>query len=1018
MTGSTDSTAPAGDVRSLLRDAYGVDGSVHPLAGEHDRNFRVDVAGAPAYVLKVMRLECDPALVEMQAAALGWLAERVPDVLLPRVVHTRDDAVTTTWMDEGGQPRLVWLLSYLRGRVLAEVRPHAPVLLRTLGSTLGRVTTALGGFKHPACDRELKWDPRRALWARPHVGSVTEPKRRALLESLLQEFERSTLPRLARVREGVVYADANDHNVIVAEDGGDQPRIGLVDFGDLHRTAIVADVAVAVTYAMLGKQDPFAAGDALVEGYDRVMPLDDDELGLIFPLVLARLAVSVVNSAVVSRQRPTDPYVTISEAPAWALLGAIADADPSLIEARWRAAAGRDPSPASTRVTTWLAQHAERLHPLLGRDLPLSRAHILDLSFESLVGGDNPQRFEPDTCAARIDETLSRAGCSIGVGRYGEPRPIYTEPAFGLGADPVAPRRTRHLGVDVFADIGTALHAPLEGEVAAARYLPDALDYGGMVMLRHTTPDGDAFHTLYGHLGRASVEALTIGRQIPAGAVFATIGDRSDNGNWPPHVHVQLLVSLRETDQVPNGVADPDDYQARSALSPCPAALIGLPHAEVSWREPAQDDQLQRRAARIAKNLKLSYHDPVRPVRAWRHLLYDVHGRPYLDAYNNVPHVGHAHPHVVEAVERHLRLLNTNTRYLHDILATYAERLTAWLPRQLSVCFFVNSGSEANELALRLARAHTGARDMLVMAHGYHGHTTGAIDISPYKFEDPRGDGCPPWVHVTPQPDVYHGPFFRDDPAAGPKFAAMVSRTIEDLDARGVRLAGYVSECLPSVGGQLVLPPGFLPAVYAAVRHVGGVCIADDVQTGLGRVGTHWWGFELQDVVPDLLVLGKPLGNGYPLGAVVTTAAIAASFAGGLEFFSTFGGSTVSCAAGLAVLDVLEQEALRDNAQAIGDHLLGGLAQLAGRHAIVGDVRGAGLFLGVELVRDSSGRTPATAQARYVVNRLRERRVLIGTEGPHDSVLKIRPPMTFDRAAADALLSKLDDVLCEDGAQP
>jgi 4-aminobutyrate aminotransferase-like enzyme len=582
----------------------------------------------------------------------------------------------------------------------------------------------------------------------------------------------------------------------------------------------------------------------------------------------------------------------------------------------------------------------------------------------------------------------------------------------------LAARRTRHLGIDLFAAAGTRVHAPLPGEVAAAQVCAGRLDYGGLVVLRHRTTDGEEFGTLYGHLDPDSIAALRPGQGIAAGTTFATVGAPPANGDWPPHVHVQLLAdALAATPAVPPGVADPDEFDAVAALYPDPSLLLRL-SAAASWRGAANGDLLARRRARFAGNLALAYRQPLQLVRGHGHFVYDAEGRRYLDAYNNVPHVGHCHPDVVAAVHEQSALLATNTRYLCAMLGAYADALLQRLPAPLAKCFLVASGSEANELALRLCRAHTGRRDLLVMDHGYHGHTTGAMDVSPYKFAGPRGGGAPDWVHVTPQPDPYRGPYRRDDPQAGLKYARLVRARIEALAARGRTVAGYLSECLPSVGGQHVLPDGFLAEVYADVRRAGGVCIADDVQTALGRTGCCFSGFELQGVVPDVLVLGKPLGNGYPIGAVVTTAAIAESFAAGPEFFSTFGGNTVACAAGLAVLAVLDRERLQQQAARVGDRLLAGLQALAREHALIGDVRGTGLFLGVELVADRGTRQPAPVQAAYVKDRLRERRVLLGTEGPFDNVLKIRPPMTFDADAADALLAGLDATLREDGANP
>ena len=396
------------------------------------------------------------------------------------------------------------------------------------------------------------------------------------------------------------------------------------------------------------------------------------------------------------------------------------------------------------------------------------------------------------------------------------------------------------------------------------------------------------------------------------------------------------------------------------------------------------ESTLEARRRLLGRNLSIAYDNPLKIVRGSMQYLYDDEGRQYLDAYNNVAHVGHCHPKVVEAALQQMQTLNTNTRYLHDTILTYAERLTSTLPEPLRVCYFVNSGSEANELAVRLARAHTKARDMIVLDHAYHGNTTTLVDLSPYKHDGPGGDGPPPWVHKVPLPRS-HGD------------SARVADAIESIE----RLCGFIAESLPSVAGQIVLPQGYLNEVYAVVRAAGGVCIADEVQTGFGRIGTHFWGFESYGVVPDVVVLGKPIGNGHPIGAVITTRAIADSFDNGMEFFSTFGGNTVSCAIGLAVLEVVEEENLQAHALKIGEQLIHGLQEMAGCHEIIRDVRGSGLFLGVELATGATG----------IVNRMRDNGILIGTEGPLHNVLKIRPPMPFSQTDADHFLTTLEKLL-------
>jgi 4-aminobutyrate aminotransferase-like enzyme len=424
-------------------------------------------------------------------------------------------------------------------------------------------------------------------------------------------------------------------------------------------------------------------------------------------------------------------------------------------------------------------------------------------------------------------------------------------------------------------------------------------------------------------------------------------------------------------------------------------------------------ETLAARHRLLDRSLKLSYKDPIKIVRGWMQYLYDEEGRKYLDAYNNVAHVGHCHPRVVKAGQDQMAQLNTNTRYLHDLINRYAERLTTTLPESLSVCFFVNSGSEANELALRLARAHTSAQDVIVLDHAYHGNTTTMIDISPYKHDGPGGSGPPASVHKVPLPDVYRGLYRSDDRRAAEKYVQHVHEIIDQLRRRGIGLMGLIAESMPSVAGQIFLPSGYLARAYAAVRDAGGVCIADEVQTGYGRLGTHFWGFERYGVVPDIVVLGKPIGNGHPIGAVITTPEIAASFDNGMEFFSTFGGNTVSCAIGLAVLDVVLEENLQAHAHRMGELMLRGLRGLMDAHEIIGDVRGSGFFLGVELVRNRKSLEPATEETSLVVNRLRAEGILLGADGSFHNVIKIRPPMPFSESDADLLVGTMDRILSQ-----
>ncbi|MEK7667493.1 MAG: aminotransferase class III-fold pyridoxal phosphate-dependent enzyme, partial [Gemmatimonadota bacterium] len=630
--------------------------------------------------------------------------------------------------------------------------------------------------------------------------------------------------------------------------------------------------------------------------------------------------------------------------------------------------------------------------------------------------GADPAALETSALTERVFGAMKAAAVSVGVGRYDEARPIYTSEAFATGGRPTEEHRTVHLGIDLFAAPGTPVHAPLDATVQCVADNAAPKDYGPFIVLRHETGAGTAFHTLYGHLGPSCLGSLGAGQRVARGERIADVGAPPGNGDWPPHLHFQIITDVLETGGDYPGVALASQRDVWKSLSPDPNVLLGIPADRFPAPAPTTAETLAARRARVGRNVAVSYREPLRIVRGWMQYLYDETGRAYLDAYNNVPLVGHGHPRVVKAVQEQMALLNTNTRYLHENLVRYAERLTTLMPEPLRVCYVLNSASEANELALRLARTHTQREDVIVLEAAYHGHTTGLIDISPYKFAGPGGAGARPWVHVAPIPDDYRGPYRRGDPEAGPKYARHVADILERVRASGGGVAAYIAETLPSVGGQIVFPPGYLAEVYRHVRAAGGLCIADEVQVGFGRLGTHFWGFATQGVVPDIVVLGKPIGNGFPLAAVVTTPEIAASFDNGMEFFSTFGGNPVACAAGLAVLDVIEEERLQERALRVGNHLLAGLRALMGRHAVIGDVRGSGLFLGVELVRDRVTLEPAAEEAAYVVNRLRECGVLTGTDGPHHNVLKLRPPLVFSEQDADLLVATLDEVLAEDEA--
>ncbi|MEI6668655.1 MAG: aminotransferase class III-fold pyridoxal phosphate-dependent enzyme [Acidobacteriota bacterium] len=996
---------------------YGVTATAEPLPSERDQGFLLRAASGARFVFKISNATEASLTLDLQNQALRHVAQRAPELLLPRVCPSLAGSLVESLTDDRGTAHPVRLLTWVPGTVLARARPHLSDLAASLGRFLGSLDAALESFSHPAADRELKWDPRHASWIEPHVHQVDDLSRRDLVTRIATWAHAEIAKHAPGLRIGIIHNDANDHNVLVA---GESPYglrvVSVVDFGDMVRTWTVNELAVACAYASLDKADPLATIGSVVGGYHQSHRLTDAELGALFPLICSRLAVSVVNSAIQRRVEPDDQYLVISERPAWDALARLDAMAPALALAAIRSACGLEACPASTRVSAWLRTAGSDIGPVLDPDPRSAPSVVFDLGVGSAEAGTARLWSDVEGFTRHLFGRMTAAGAMVGIGRYDEVRAFYSTDAFRTPGNDGTQWRTLHLGIDLFVRPGTPVLAPLDGVVRSVADNAGEGDYGPTVVLEHRAgidAGGDAFYTLYGHLGRDSVTSLSEGDAVTRGSAIGAVGSSAENGGWPPHLHFQIITDLMGRHGDFPGVARPSDRQLWLSVCPDPNLILRIPASVAAPPPRSTADLLAARHDHIGPSLSVSYHRPLTIVRGWMQYLFDADGQVYLDAVNNVPHVGHCHPQVVDAGQRQMALLNTNTRYLHDSLAAYAGRLCGTLPAPLRVCFFVNSGSEANELALRMARAFAQSRETIVLDAAYHGNTTSLVEISPYKFDGPGGSGAAPHVHKVPTPDVYRGLYRRGRRDAGPAYAAHVGETVEAIVRGGKRPGVFIAESIVSCAGQIVLPPGYLAEAYRFVRSAGGVCIADEVQVGFGRAGTHFWAFETQGVVPDIVTLGKPIGNGHPIGAVVTTPEIARAFANGMEYFNTYGGNPVSCAIGMAVMDVIEREHLQEQASRVGARLLAGLTRLQSRHGALGDVRGLGLFVGAELVLDRDTLAPAGALAGRVANRMRDQGVLVSTDGPFHNVLKIKPPLVFNQHDAELLVAALDRALAE-----
>lgn len=1018
---------------AIARNSFGFKGAIRPLPGEHDRNYRVSGPGGD-FALKLSPATRQP-VPDLVAACLEHLAAAdlpasVPRLAPPRTTPPPGPARTgpVVPVTFAGAPHLALAVTWLRGVPLAELRPRPPHVLEDLGALLAHLGAALADFEHPALDRDFAWrmDTAPATIA-AHLRHLDHG--RELVADTVGRATRRLDPVAAVLPEAVIHNDANDHNVIVRSSLAGARLAGLIDFGDVARSWRAAEVAVAAAYAMLDRDDPVEAACAVARGYAAVTPPGEEECRAVLPLAALRLCLSVSVQARQMREQPGNEYLAVSRKPAWRLLRRLARTDWRIAGFRIREACGLVPNPALAAVAGWIREGGPR-----GPVMPpavLARPRVLDLS----VGG--PDLPHPDTLPdpgalqAWIERETGAAGATVAVGRYAEPRLPCAAAGVRWRGDGGPESRTLHLGLDLFAPAGTPVHAPLGGTVAAVADSDQPLGHGPAVVLRHATPDGVGFHTLYGRLDRATPGHLAPGRRVRPGELIGRLGEASVNGGRPPHLHLQVIAldPLHDEGAAPGergrfpGVVLHRLRAVWESVLPDPAPLAGLPPGTPASVPAAEHPVLRKRdlAARrstvTGTSLSLSYADPIHMVRGVGAHLYDDTGRRYLDTVNNVPHVGHGNRRVARAIARQSRVLNTNTRYLHGGIVALAEELLARFTAPLEVVFLVCSGSEANELALRMARQHTGRDGVVCLEGGYHGNTGALVEVSHYKFAGPGGAGPGDRVAAAAMPDPYRGRHRRaegvPDEALAARYADDVARSAGLLGERGHGVAAFIAESVLGCGGQIEPPPGYLAAAFDHIRSAGGVCIADEVQVGFGRVGDAFWGFELQGVVPDIVTLGKPMGNGHPVAAVVTTRAIADSFANGMEYFSTFGGNPVSCAAARAVLAEIRERGLVEHARRVGGGLLEALGELAARHPLVGDVRGRGLFLGIEIVRDRETREPFAEACTYITERARETGVLMGADGPCRNVLKIKPPMVFGEDDAERLVETLDGILGE-----
>ena len=950
----------------LARDCFGVTGTIRELGSHQDRNFRIETDTA-AFVLKVSNPAIAAVELEAQNAALTHLCGIGLDLPIA-VAGIAGEKIEHISID--GQSLDLRLLTYVNGHPLTDSVRLTTGQIWSLGDVAGRVARGLADFEHPGTNRFLQWDLRRGgAVIDALLAEVDDEAHRERLRTVTDAARQQLAPIQADLRVQTIHGDLTDDNVVIHDDAGDLIT-GVIDFGDVAQGWLVAELAATCACVLYrSPQHPLAVLDT-IEAFTTLVPLSDAELEALWPLIVLRAAVLVVSGEQQVHLDGDNAYADANRAREWLAFATAADLDGARIAALIRATVTGTDAPIKAAA-----------HTLLGR---LDPTAVIDLSVTS-AAFDAGIWLEPGVDERVATDAAARLGHA--VTRYGEYRLSQTR--IDTGKESI----TCALGIEVYLPVGTVVSAPVD----AALVVVDA----DTVRLEGAQYD----------LWLTGIDLSVVdGETVVCGMVLGTVAQRSPANR---HGIARLTVQVGRLGGIrPPFFVAPSAAARWQRVCPDPSVLLGLATAR-PVADPAE--LLKRRDASFARVQEHYYQAPPQIERGWKHHLIDTHGQSYVDMVNNVTTVGHGHPRIAEAARSQWSLLNTNSRFHYDELVQFTERLAELAPDPLDTVFLVNSGTEAVDLALRLALTYTGHDTVLSVREAYHGWSMAADAVSSSVADNPRAlEGRPDWVHLVEAPNAVRGKYRGMQSA--PQYLGDFDDDLQAIDEGGRTVAAFIAEPVFGNAGGVLLPDGYLAGVYERVRERGGLCIADEVQVSYARLGEHFWGTEQQNVVPDIITIAKAMGNGHPLGAVITRRDVAERFADDGPFFSSAGGSPLSCRIGLTVLDVMRDEGLQRNAQVVGRHLKQGLERLGERFDVIGAVYGMGLYLGVELVSDRAEFTPATVTAARICDELLLRGCIVQPTGDFKNVLKIKPPLCLSIASADHFLRALADVLGDLGA--
>ncbi|MGY5319595.1 aminotransferase [Neomicrococcus lactis] len=995
--------------QTIAQQYFGVSAvEVTELGSNQDRNFLLMEASGNRTVLKIDNAAFALAEIEAQNEAMNACVSA--GVSVAQVLRNADGSLVRTVFDADGVEHFARRFQFVPGTSLLDAHFLSAVMMQQVGSLTGEVSAALTKFTHPGLERASQWDMRRAAdIADSLLGSIADGRRRERVRAAIKAA-RIALTQVGELPVQAVHGDVTDDNIMW---GGPQnsSQLTVLDFGDVSTGWRVAELAV--TLSSLLQHAAERPLDVLVaaRAFHQKQALTSAEVSALWPLVVLRACVLVTSGAKQLELEADNDYAAERIEGEWRIFEEATRYPLDVMRAATRAAlhvqiteteTAADAAKAATSTKPAKESQVEsgpfsfpkkkRFKALEGSLLQSPVAlHRVDLGAESEWMDDGAWLREG------AEEQFIREAFSF-VGQPGESGiylPYALERLTRSRINSAEAPKTIPFGIEAYFTQRTKVFAPFDGEISVPAPTLAERDEQQVVL---TASDGS-------RLVLTGLVKLPQPGPVSAGDPLGRVA--SSDSQQLNRVRI-LWVSSRATSRIPFFGGD-ELAPAYEQLTIDPAPLLGLPREE---ERPDAAVEQDRRNRVFSSAQERYYVNPPEFERGWKHHLIDTNGRAYVDLVNNVAGLGHSHPRITAAAEQQLRLLNTNSRFLYRQLAEYSERLIEKAPNSLDTVLLVNSGTEAVDLALRLAWAATGRKTIISLREAYHGWSIGADAVTTSAYDNPNAVGSrPDWVHVADVPNPLRGK--HTGPDAETYYATELADTLKQLDAQGKPVAGFICESVLGNAGGVLLPEGYLREVYAKVRGAGGLCIADEVQVGFGRMGQGFWGFNQQGVRPDIITIAKPMGNGFPIGGVITTRAIAESLGNEGMFFSSAGGSPLSCAVGLAVLDAMDEDKILENVANVGEYFKDRLEMLMAKHPLIGFVHGAGLYLGVELVRDRETLEPAKEETMEVCERMLHLGVIIQPTSERQNVLKIKPPLCIDRESVDFVVEALDQVLTE-----